>query len=83
MGNKKNRRLRRVEPQSPGGEKNLSETSIVQGIATSTNVSENADNVFDRNIGSEVTKLSQVSKEIEIISQRSTERNNTKLSQIE
>ena len=83
MGNKRNRRLRRVGSQSPDGEENFSETSIVQGNATLTNVSENADNVFDRNLCSELTEPSQVSNEIEIISQRLTEQNNTKMSHIE
>ena len=67
MGNKRNRRLRRVESQSSDGEENSSETSIVQGNGTLTNVSENADNVFYRNLGSELTEPSQVSNEIEII----------------
>ena len=80
-GNKRNRRLRRVESQSPGGEENLSETSILQGNATLTNVSENVDNVFDRNLCSELTEPSHASNEIEI-SQKLTERNNTKMSQI-
>ena len=40
MGNKRNRRLTRAESQSPDVEENFSETSIVQGNATLTNVSE-------------------------------------------
>ena len=83
MGNKRNRRLRRNESQSPDVEENLSETSMVQGNANLTNVSENADNVFDRNLGSELTEPSQISNEIEVISQRLAEQNNTKMSQIE
>ena len=50
---------------------------------TLTNVSENADNIFDRNVSSELTAPLQVSNEIEIISQRLTEQNNTKMTQIE
>ena len=46
MGNKRKRRLKKVESQSSDGEENPSETSIVQDNATLTNVSENADNVF-------------------------------------
>ena len=83
MGNKRNRRLRRAESQPPDIEHNLSEASIVQSNATSTNVSENADNVFVRNLGSDLTEPSQVSNEIEVISQRLTEQNNTKMSHIE
>ena len=83
MGNKRNRRQERVESQSPDGEENLSETSIKQENTTLTNVSNNADNVFDRNLGSELTDPSQNNKMIEIISQRLTEQNNTKISQIE
>ena len=70
MGIKRNRRLRTVESQSPDEEGNFSETSIVQGNATSTNVSENADNVFDRNLRSELTEPSQVSNEIEVIQRK-------------
>ena len=83
MGNKRSRRLRRVEPRSADGEESLSDASIMQGNATLINVSENADNVFDRNLGSELTEPSQVSNVIEIVSQRLTEQINTKMSQIE
>ena len=83
MGNKRNRQLGSVESLSPDGEENLSETSIVQGSTTLTNVSENTDKVFDRNLGSELTEPSQVRNETKIISQRLTEQNNTKISQIE
>ena len=81
MGNKRNRRLRRAESQSSDVEENISETSIVQGNATLTNVPGNIDNVFDRNLGSELTEPSQVSNEIEVISQKLSEQN-TKMSQI-
>ena len=64
MGNKRNRRLGKAESQYPDVEGNLSETSIVQGNATLTNVYENADGVFDRNLGSEVTEPSQINNEI-------------------
>ena len=63
MRNKRNRRLRRAESQSPDVEENLSETRIVQGNATLTNVSENNHDVFDRNLGSELTEPLQVSNE--------------------
>ena len=81
MGNKRNRRFRRAE--SPDVEENLSETSIFQGNATLTNVSENADNVFESNLGSELTEPSQVSNETEVIPQTLTEQHSTKRSQIE
>ena len=81
MGNKRNRLFRRAESQNV--EENLSETSILQGNATLTNVSENADNVFDSNLGSELTEPSQVSNETEVIPQRLTEKHSTKKSQIE
>ena len=40
-------------------------------------------NIFDRNLASEITEPSQISKEIEVISQRLPEQNNNKMSQIE
>ena len=83
MRNERNRRLKRVEPQSPDGKENFSETSIVQGTATLTNVYENADILFDRNPGSELTEPSQVSNEIEVNSQRLVEQTDANISQIE
>ena len=83
MGNRKNRRTRRTEPQSPNKDENMPETSLLQGNATLTNVSENVNNVFDRNLGSELTEPSQISNEIETITQRLSEQNNNKLTQIE
>ena len=61
----------------------MSETSLLQGNATLTNVSEKVNNVFDRNLGSELTESSQISNEIEIITQRLSEQNNNKVTQIE
>ena len=55
MGNRRNRRTRRTESQSPDKDENTSETSLLQGNATLTNVSENVNNIFDRNLGSELT----------------------------
>ena len=75
MGNKLSRRTRKTESQSPDRNKNTSETSLLQGDATSTNVSENVNNICDRNLGSELTDPSQISTEIEVISQRLTEQN--------
>ena len=75
MENKRSRRLRTVESRSP--------EALWKDKALLTNVSETAVNVFDRNLRSELTELSQVSNEIEIISQRLTEQINTKMSQIE
>ena len=45
------------------------------------NVSENIDNILDRNLGSEITEPSQIGKEIDVISQRLAEQNNTKMTQ--
>ena len=83
MGNKRSRRSRRVESQSSDRDENISETSFTQGNATLVGVSENVSNVLDRNLGSELTEPSQISNEIEVISQRLTEQNNDKMSQIE
>ena len=79
MGNRRNRRTRRTESQSPDKDENTSETSLLQGNATLTNVSETVNNIFDRNLGSELTDPSQISNEIEVISQRLTEQNNVKM----
>ena len=56
MGNRRNRRTRRTECQSSDRDENTPETSFTQGNATLTDVSENVNNVFDRNLGSEITK---------------------------
>ena len=47
------------------------------------NVSEIVNNILDWNLGSEITEPSQIGNEIEVISQRLAERNNTKMTQIE
>ena len=83
MGNNRNRRSRRVESQSSDRDKNTSETSFTQGNATLVGVSENVNIILDRNLGSELTEPSQISNEIKVISQRLTEQNNDKMSQIE
>ena len=89
MGNKRNRRSRRVESQSSDRDENISETSFTQGKATLVDVSfltgnvENVDNLFDRNLGSELTEPSQISNQIEAITQRLSEQNNHKMTQIE
>ena len=83
MGSKRNRRTRRNVSLSPERDENMSETSLLQGNATLTNVSENVNNVFDRNLGSELTEPSQISKKIEIITQRLSEQNSNKMTQIE
>ena len=82
MGNKRNRRSRRVESQSSDREENISEASFTQGNATLVDVAENVNNIFDRNLGSELTEPSQISNEIEAITQRLSEQNNHKMSQI-
>ena len=78
-----NRRTRRTESQSPDRDENTSETSLLQGNATLINISENLNNIFDRNVGSELTDPSQISNETEVISERLTEQNNAKMTQIE
>ena len=83
MGNKRNRRSRRIESQSSDRDEISSETSFTQGNATLVGVSENVITTLDRNLGSELTVPSQISNEIEVISQRLTEQNNYKMSQIE
>ena len=55
MGNKRNRRSRRVESQSSDRDENASETSFAQGNAILVDVFKNVNNVFDRNLGSELT----------------------------
>ena len=82
-GNKRNRRSRRVESQSSDRDENTSETSFTQGNASLVDVSENVNNIFDRNLGSELTELSQNSNEIDVISQRLAEQNNNKMTQLE
>ena len=52
MGNKRHRRSRRIESQSTDREENTSETSFAQGNATLVDVSENVNNIFDSNLGS-------------------------------
>ena len=83
MKNRRNRRTRRTGSQSPDRDENISETSFTQGNAILTNVSENVNQIFDRNLGSEITEPSQISNEIEVISQRLAEQNSSKMSQIE
>ena len=83
MGNKRNRRSRRVESQSSDRDKNISETSFTQGNATLVDVSENVKKIFDRNLGSKLTEHSLISNEIEAITQRLSEQNSHKMTQIE
>ena len=83
MGNKKNRRSRRVETQSSDRDENTSETSFTQGKATLVEVSDNVNNIFDRNEGSELTQLSQINIELKAITQRLSEKNSHKMTQIE
>ena len=83
MGNKRNRRSRRVESQSSDRDENVSEASFTQGNATLVDVSENVNNIFDRNLSSELTEPSQISNEIEAISQRLSAQNDHKMMQIE
>ena len=78
-----NRRSRKVESQPSDKDENTSETSFTQGNATSVDVSENVNNIFDRNLGSEQKEPSQINNEIEAITQRLSEQNNNKITQIE
>ena len=66
MGNKRNRRSRRVESQSSDRDKNTSETSFTHVNAILVEVSENVNN-FDRNLGTELTEPSQISNEMNAI----------------
>ena len=83
MRNKRNRRSRRVESQSSDRDENTSETSFTQGNATLVDVSDNVNKIFDRNLGSELTDSSQISNVIKAITQRLSEKNSHKLTQIE
>ena len=83
MGFKRNRRSRRVESQSSDGDENTSETMFTQGNAALVDVSEIVDYIFDKNLGSNLTEPSQISNEIEAITQRLSEQNNTKMTQFE
>ena len=74
---------RREESQSSDRHQNTSETSFTQGIVTLVDVSEKFNNIFDRNLASELTEPSQISKEIDDISSRLTEQNNPRMSQIQ
>ena len=67
MGNKRNTRSRRVESHSQDRDENTSETSFTQGNAASVDVSENVDNILDRNLGSKLTEPSQISNGKEAI----------------
>ena len=82
MGNE-NVRSRRVEPQSSGRDENTSETSFTQRNATLVDVFENVKNIFDWNSDSELTEPSQISNEIEAITQRLSEQSNNRMTQIE
>ena len=81
MGNKRNRRSRRVESQSSDRDGNTSETNFTQGNATLVDYFENFNNILDRNLGSQLTEPSQISNEIEAISKGLSQQNNTKMTQ--
>ena len=78
-GNKRNRRSRRVESQSSDRDENFSEKRFPQGNATSVDVSEFVNNHSDGNLGCEITEPSQISNEVE----RLSEQNNNKMKQTE
>ena len=75
------RRPRRKESQLSDRYENTSEPRFTH-LATLVDVSENVNNIFDRNLGSELTGSSQISNEIEAITQRLSEQNNNKMTQI-
>ena len=79
LGNKGNTRSRGMESQYSDRNENTSETSFTQVNATSVDVSEIVNNIFDRNLDSKLTKTTEISFEIEAISQRLYEQNHTKL----
>ena len=83
MGNKRNRRSRKVESQSSDTDESTSETSFTQGNVTLVVVFENIKDIFDRNSGSELTEPSQTSNEIEASPQRTSEQNSHKMTQNE
>ena len=83
MGNKRNRRSKRIETQSSDRDNTKSETSFTQGNATLVDGSGIGNSVFDRKLGSELTEPSHISNEIEALTQRLSEHNNTKMTQIE
>ena len=78
MRNKRNRRSKRIEPQSLDWDENNSETSFTQDNATLVDVSENVNNIFDRKLGSDLTEPTQISNEVEAISQRFSEQTTPK-----
>ena len=83
MGNKRNRRSRRLESQYSNRDENTSETNLTQSKETLVDVSEKDNNIFDRNLGSELTEPSQTSNGIEAITQRLSEQTSHKVTQIE
>ena len=83
QGKQRNRRSRRVESQSSDRDEKNSETSFTQGNATLAVASEKVNSIFDRKLGSKLTEPSQIRDEIEAITQRLSEQNNTKMTQIE
>ena len=83
MGNKRNRRSRKVESQSSDTDESTSETSFTQGNVTLVVVFENIKDIFDRNSGSDLTEPSQTSNEIEASPQRTSEQNSHKMTQNE
>ena len=78
MGNKRNSGSRRIESQSSDRDENTTENTHT----TFDDVSENVNSIFDRNLGSELKEPSQISNEIEAITQRLSEQNNHKMTQI-
>ena len=82
MGNKRNKRSSRIESQSSDRHQNTSEKSFTRGNATLVDVSETVYNFFVRNLGSELAEPSQTSNEKDAITQRLSEQNSHKMTQI-
>ena len=80
---KRNRHSRRVESQSSDRDGNTSETNFTQGNAILVDYFEKFNNIFDRNLGSQLTEPSQISNEKEAISKRLSQQSITKMTQIE
>ena len=82
MGNKRNKRSSRIESQSSDRDQNTSEKSFTRGNATLVDVSETVYNFFVTNLGSELAEPSQTSNEKDAITQRLSEQNSHKMTQI-
>ena len=78
-----NKRSKRLVSQSSDRDEYPSETRFTQVFASLVHVSENVNNIFDRNQCSALTEPSQTYNEIKEISQRLAEQNNIRMTHIE